>query len=788
MSAAPKSNATEPRRYSVQLRPLKGNADRPPRDLPRSLTVLGSGEGCDVILSSSHVGEAHTAIIRQSAGIYLCDLGAPGGTKLNGRSVRWARVDADDEIGVGPFKFSAIVSGPDGAMSASAPMFSLRNDQVIGTVKSIDPVLVIGSDPGCDVVLEAECILDRHCLIAWTVDGPVLRDLSGRDLTRLNGQRVHSERLRDGDAVGLGPYELLFEVKVNDVPKTPVLMSMSRESNAEKAILGGGLKGLVAGRLPKGEIDGFEDLWPSAHDKPPKSQAENGKPAASEPKPATTPSANKPQATQGNMSKRDPDHLIQQKKDELRSRVAAAQSALDERAQRYRADFEKERKALEERRAQLKTQARALLQAAHEKKLNYVHGTNEERGAYRDDKGLMLDARQNLVASDDLPPEVIELLEEEKRIDNLLSGHVELASMAEFNSKETQLESSVPLDEAAEAALNSLEEKVAELVAVAKSERKELERGEQMMETLRFETERQRSGLTRRQQKLSARESALEKRFRSLTASRESIRKERAPLLARLRELDNEESAIRSRLTESERLNQELIAESEQLDIAQETLETRERELLHKLEMERQRLQRRQTELRRKAARLVKAAREKRLKVEQEVAARQAELEAKEAELRARRMELEESARGELQRTASELESVLNIRLGDIEADLQARSADLEERLNTLSGRGESMKSLSKRSGVTLEDPLRKMAAELSTYRLVEETLGEGESSLDSIEEEILSLGDQTRMAHAESNQTEHADCAVDQEDTEDAAVQTSSANATGATGDNASS
>jgi len=151
-------------------------------------------------------------------------------------------------------------------------------------------------------------------------------------------------------------------------------------------------------------------------------------------------------------------------------------------------------------------------------------------------------------------------------------------------------------------------------------------------------------------------------------------------------------------------------------------------------------------------------------------------------------MELEESARGELQRTASELESVLNIRLGDIEADLQARSADLEERLNTLSGRGESIKSLSKRSGVTLEDPLRKMAAELSTYRLVEETLGEGESSLDSIEEEILSLGDQTRMAHAESNQTEHADCAVDQEDSDDATVQTSSATATGAIGDNASS
>lgn len=755
MSAAPISKPTGRQGFAVQLRPLKGNADRPPRDLPRSLTVLGSGEGCDVILSSSHVGEAHAAIIRQTGGIYVCDLGAPGGTKLNGRAVRWARVSEDDEIAVGPFSFLALINGPTDAMSVSGPVFSLRNDQVIGTIKSIDPVLVIGSEPGCDVVLDEECILDRHCLIVWTVDGPVLRDLSGRDLTRINGQRVHSERLRDGDAIGIGPYELLFEVKVNDVPKTPVLKSMSRESMAEKAILGDGLKSMVAGRLPQGEIDGFEDLWPSAHSSGRNAKSEtdrsiqSGPVASAPPSQSTAAPAVKPKSTKN----RQPDALISEKKDELRTRVAAAQSALDERARRYREDFDKERKALEIRRAELQKQARALMQAAHEKKLNYVHG---DSGANEGDSidGPMLDARQNLVASDDLPPEVLELLEEEKRIDSLLSGHVELASMAEFNSKETQLESTVPLDEASEAALNSLEEKVAELVAVAKSERKELERGEQMMETLRFETERQRSGLTRRQQKLGARESALEKRFRGLTASRESIRKERAPLLARLRELDNEESAIRSRLTESERLNQELISESEQLDIAQETLETRERELLHKLEMERQRLQRRQTELRRKAARLVKAAREKRLKVEQEVAARQAELEAKEAELRARRMELEESARGELQRTASELESVLNIRLGDIEADLQARSADLEERLNTLTGRGDAARTLSKRSGATMEDPLRKMAAELSTYRHVEEALGEGESSLDTIEEEILSLGEQTLIAQAESTTT----------------------------------
>lgn len=128
-------------------------------------------------------------------------------------------------------------------------------------------------------------------------------------------------------------------------------------------------------------------------------------------------------------------------------------------------------------------------------------------------------------------------------------------------------------------------------------------------------------------------------------------------------------------------------------------------------------------------------------------------------------MELEESARGELQRTATELESVLNIRLSDIEADLQARSSDLEERLQALSGMGKASASIRSRSGVTLEDPLRKMAAELSSYRLVEGHLGEGESNLDGIEEEIMSLGDRARMAQANGQEPREYAIADDDDD-----------------------
>lgn len=746
VSPLPRSKASG---FGVRLVPLKSNAHRPPRELPLAVSILGSGDGCDIILSSGNVEAAHCAIVRLKTGTYICDLGAPGGTRLNGKQIRWTRVGDGDEIAIGPFEFLAEVERDGDSDAAQPPVFSLRNEQSIGTLKSIDPVLVIGSDPGCDIVLEEECILPRHCLVVWTEDGPAVRDLSGRDLTRMNGQRIHTGRLRDGDAVGIGPHELIFEMNVNEVPRAPTLNSLASGSMAEQAILGDGLSHMIAGRLPKGQINRLDELWPSQG-------TSNRKAAAADlgsgslPRETTSSAsdaAGGEDAVRTNRKKDSPKapsatpiEALREKKDELRHRVAAAQGALDERARRVREEIELERKELEDRKTALQRQARALIQAAHDKKLRYIAGESEDVVENEFDDEHELNASRNLVPTDDLPPEVSELLEEEQRINQLLSGTVELAELAEFNMRETNLAAAVPLGDALENSLSTIEEKVEELMRVAEAERKEMERSEQMVETLRFETERQRSALTRRQQKLQSREAALENRFRTLTRSRESIRKERAPLLARLRELDTEETAIRLRLTESERVHQEVITEAEQIDETQERLETRERELLHKLEMERQRLQRRQTELRRKAGKLVKAAREKRIKIEQDVAHRQSELEAREAELRARRMELEETARGELQRTATELESVLNIRLGDIEADLVSRTADLEKRVRTLSGMGEATRAIKRRSGVTLEDPLRKMAAELSTYRMVEDNLNADGSRLDSLDDEIQSF------------------------------------------------
>jgi len=152
--------------FGVRLVPLKSNAHRPPRELPLVLSVMGSGEGCDIILSSSHIDAAHSAIARMTSGTYICDLGAPGGTKLNGKPIRWARANDGDEIGAGPFDFLIELEKPGESAAPPPPVFSLRNDQTIGAIKSIDPVLVVGSEPTGSVQVPIEEDAIRRALEA----------------------------------------------------------------------------------------------------------------------------------------------------------------------------------------------------------------------------------------------------------------------------------------------------------------------------------------------------------------------------------------------------------------------------------------------------------------------------------------------------------------------------------------------------------------------------------------------------------------------------------------------
>jgi pSer/pThr/pTyr-binding forkhead associated (FHA) protein len=82
-------------------------------------------------------------------------------------------------------------------------------------------VTVLGRAPSCDISLASPEVAPVHCVILRTAEGWRVRDCSGgRHATRLNGEAIHEEPLRDTDVLQVGTFSFEFH-QPNSRP-TPV--------------------------------------------------------------------------------------------------------------------------------------------------------------------------------------------------------------------------------------------------------------------------------------------------------------------------------------------------------------------------------------------------------------------------------------------------------------------------------------------------------------------------------------------------------------------------------------
>lgn len=247
----------------VRLVALYRNARQPVRQLTKSLTLLGRAEACDIILASKSVAPAHATIVRLGDTAYVCDLGSRSGTLIDDRRVRWERLVDGQELILGRFRFRIELEEPESGATGEAPTFRLEVPESGLIVDSTDPVLVVGSDAGCDVVLDAPEVAARHCVVAWTQDGPVVRDLGGSNGTRRAGRLVSFGRLLVGDTIGVGPFELVF--KVGD----PFAAADRPAPGGDEHLLGtdrpSDPSAMVSGRLGTDRVSVLRDLWPEVN-------------------------------------------------------------------------------------------------------------------------------------------------------------------------------------------------------------------------------------------------------------------------------------------------------------------------------------------------------------------------------------------------------------------------------------------------------------------------------------------------------------------------------------------
>ena len=73
-------------------------------------------------------------------------------------------------------------------------------------------VALVGRAPECDLRIESRRVSRHHCVLAWTGDGLLIRDLGSTNGVLVNGKRVDNGRASVGDELAIA--DLRFTLAV----------------------------------------------------------------------------------------------------------------------------------------------------------------------------------------------------------------------------------------------------------------------------------------------------------------------------------------------------------------------------------------------------------------------------------------------------------------------------------------------------------------------------------------------------------------------------------------------
>ena len=85
--------------------------------------------------------------------------------------------------------------------------------------------LLIGRHPSCDLSVQDGGVSRRHARLAWSGSGYAIEDLGSANGTYVNGNRISSQGLRDGDIIQVGP-NIVYRYAVTDADQEAMLQHL----------------------------------------------------------------------------------------------------------------------------------------------------------------------------------------------------------------------------------------------------------------------------------------------------------------------------------------------------------------------------------------------------------------------------------------------------------------------------------------------------------------------------------------------------------------------------------
>jgi pSer/pThr/pTyr-binding forkhead associated (FHA) protein len=218
-------------------------------DINGNKMIIGRADDCDIVIDNLAVSRHHAIIEKWDGGYCIKDLDSNNGTFVNGRKITEAKsLSFGDQIGIGKhvllFDTHARRLNPAGAPShgealpdmdspgkgtmfvepekmekmqkkgTAARKAHLRLKGNNGLADTLIPLdkndTSLGKGPNCDIPLKGFFCSKKHAVLRRLEEGFQLLNFALLQPTRVNGTRVESTFLCDGDEIRIGRYSFVF--------------------------------------------------------------------------------------------------------------------------------------------------------------------------------------------------------------------------------------------------------------------------------------------------------------------------------------------------------------------------------------------------------------------------------------------------------------------------------------------------------------------------------------------------------------------------------------------------
>jgi pSer/pThr/pTyr-binding forkhead associated (FHA) protein len=230
------------------MRLLIEHPSRPPRGIvvETPFALVGSAEAGAIVLPGEQISRKHVCLQTIGGRLWAFDLVSRTGTFWGSRRKNHGWFESRQSIRVGPYELRVFPEDRASVGSNASPFRPLPPDQdslpsatleflnahragsvQIPTFHLDRPLTLVGQSPRCKIRFSCPTVSTCHCSLLRTPRGIWIVDLHSREGVTVNGVKVRWARLRDGDCLGIGRFEVLVHLVPRRLRTAPSMPPMS---------------------------------------------------------------------------------------------------------------------------------------------------------------------------------------------------------------------------------------------------------------------------------------------------------------------------------------------------------------------------------------------------------------------------------------------------------------------------------------------------------------------------------------------------------------------------------